>query len=121
MLAAFGANLLHELSQPAVTAMFRLAILESESPEVARALDTSGRKATRKALTRLLARAQAAGLIAAADIATVGAQFMALLCGDLQMSLLLGLSRPPGKQARERLAREAAEALLTLYPPPQTR
>jgi len=119
VLAAFGATLLHELSQPHVVAVYRLAILEPESPEVAQALDTSGRKATRKALTGLIARAQSAGLLAAADPGAVAEQFMALLCGDLQMRLLLGLSRPPGKQALERRAREAVEALLAIHSPPR--
>ena len=117
VLTAFGANLLYELSRPQVTAVFRLAIQEPESPEVALALDSGGRKATRKALDGLLERARAAGLIATTDIAAAGAQFMALLCADLQLKLLLGLSRPPGRRALERQAREAAEALLALHPP----
>src|SRR5689334_4589103 len=63
VLASFGARLVHEVSDPAVIAVFRLAISEViQAPEVARALDSKGREATRAALRKIMAEAQAAGL-----------------------------------------------------------
>src|SRR5215813_3443406 len=49
-LAAFGAQLLREVSEPAVVAMFRLAIAEAvRAPEIARALNDIGIAASRDA------------------------------------------------------------------------
>ena len=63
-LTAFATNLVREVSDPAVIATFRLAIAEAtRSPEIAQALDTAGRDATRAALAELLANAQSTGLI----------------------------------------------------------
>ncbi len=60
-LTAFATNLVLEISHPSVIATFRLAIAEAtRSPEIAQALDTAGRDATRGALAELLASAQAA-------------------------------------------------------------
>src|SRR5262245_61188698 len=59
VLEKFGAAVLRALSHPTTTAVFRLAIIEGgRSPEVAQALDTVGRQATRDALVKLLAQAQ---------------------------------------------------------------
>src|SRR6202451_2338395 len=45
LLASFGARLVHEISDPEVIAVFRLAIAEVvQAPEVARALDSIGRE-----------------------------------------------------------------------------
>ena len=116
-LVRFGANLLREVSHPAVTALFRLAVIEAErSPEVARALDEGGRKTTRSALVTFLERAAAHGLIGDADPETVAGQFLALLWGDLQMSLVMRLAEAPAPAAIEQRARAAARAVLALYP-----
>ena len=49
-LVAFGGNLLREISEPAVLAMFRLAIAEAlRSPEIAQALSDIGIAASRRA------------------------------------------------------------------------
>ncbi len=55
VLVSFGAQLLREVSDPTVVAVFRLAIAEAErTPEVARALDAIGREASRAALREML-------------------------------------------------------------------
>ena len=60
VLASFGRQLLREVSNPTVIAVFRLAIAEAVlSPEVARALNSIGREASRSALRKLMARAKA--------------------------------------------------------------
>ena len=116
-LVRFGATLVREVSHPAVTALFRLAVIEAEhSPEVARALDEGGRKTTRGALVAFLDRAAARGLIGDADPETVAAQFLALLWGDLQLGLLMRLNAPPALAEIEERARAAASAVLALYP-----
>jgi AcrR family transcriptional regulator len=79
-LVSFGTTLVREVSLPAVTALFRLAVIEAgRSPEVARALDAGGRKTTRGALVTFLERAAAQGLIGDADPETVAAIFGAAL------------------------------------------
>jgi AcrR family transcriptional regulator len=118
VLTAFGARILREVCHPNVTALFRLAILEVDSPEVGQILDVLGRRATRKALAGLLARAQAARLLADGDPAAMAGQFAALLWGDLRIRLLLGVCGPPTAAAMQRRARSAAEALLALHPAP---
>src|SRR5215813_11994089 len=63
-LAAFGAQLLREVSEPAVVAMFRLAIAEAvRAPEIAHALNDIGIAASRDALREIMRRARAANLI----------------------------------------------------------
>jgi AcrR family transcriptional regulator len=115
-LVSFGTTLVREVSHPAVTALFRLAVIEAErSPEVARALDEGGRKTTRSALVTFLERAAAQGL-GDADPETVAGQFLALLWGDLQMSLVMRLAEAPAPAAIEQRARAAARAVLALYP-----
>ena len=117
-LVRFGATLMREVCHPAVAALFQLAVIEAErSPEVARALDEGGRKASRAALAAFLANAQAKGLVAGAEPETMASQFLALLWGDLQMSLLMRIVRTPGPAEIDRRARTAAQALLGLYPP----
>src|SRR5438270_324650 len=51
VLSSFGTMLVREISEPAVIAVFRLAIAEvAQAPEVARALDSIGRETSRAAL-----------------------------------------------------------------------
>jgi AcrR family transcriptional regulator len=117
VLVGFGATLMREVCKPEVIGTFRLAIAESElSPEVARVLDQFGRQATRAALARHLAAAQAAGLLGAGDPAEMAAEFLALLWRDLLVSLLLRVRQPPAETERLDHARRATAALLALYP-----
>src|SRR5262249_38788095 len=60
VLSSLGAQLLREISDPAVVGVFRLAIGEAaHAPEVARALDSIGRESSRSALRSIMAQAQA--------------------------------------------------------------
>jgi len=115
LLQGFGARFLLELTDPAVIAVFRLAIAEAErAPEVARTLDRVGRDASRGALREMLTRAHADGLIAA-DPAMVAEQFMALLWGELLFGLLLRVKARPTRKQLEQRARQATAAIVSLY------
>jgi AcrR family transcriptional regulator len=121
-LARFGAILLREICHPAVIGVFRLAIAEAgRSPEVARTLDTFGREASRAALRNVLTQAQSAGLLQAVAPAPMVGQFLALLWGDLMISLLLRLRDAPTTREINRRAKSAADAFLQLHPAPEIR
>lgn len=118
VLASFGAQLLHEISDPAVIAVFRLAIAEAvQAPEVARTLDSIGREARRAALREIMVRAQDAGLLEG-DPTQLSDQFGGLLMGDLMMSLLLGVAARPNRREIAERARRAGSAFLKLHPLP---
>ena len=123
MLAAtldeFATNLVRETAHPSVIAAFRLAIAEAtRSPEIARALDSAGRGATRQGLAELLANAQSAGLIGAGEPAEMAMQYLGLLWEGLQVGLLLGVAATPDKAEAERRAAKATAAFLQLHPAP---
>lgn len=122
LLRRFGAVLLREICAPEVIAVFRLAILEApRSPEVAQTLDANGRRASRAAVRKVLARARAAGLIGGARLQAMTEQYLALLWGDLFMRVLLRLEEVPSAAALGRRAQRATEAFLRLYPQPAKR
>ena len=119
VLAGFGAKLVREISDPAVIGVFRLAIADAiQAPEVARALNSIGRQASRAALRKIMARAQAAGLLEGTP-AELAEQFGGLLWRDLLVSLLLGVAERPSPREIARRAREAAAAFLQLHPLPE--
>jgi AcrR family transcriptional regulator len=118
VLTSFGTQLVREISDPAVTAVFRLAIAEAvHAPAVARALDSIGRDASRMALRKIMTQAQASGLLKgrASELAE---QFSGLLWGSLMISLLLGVAERPSPREIAGRARDAAAAFLRLHPPP---
>ena len=116
LLASFGTKLVREVSDPTVIAVFRLAIAEAvQAPEVARALDSTGREASRAALRKIMAQAQASGLLAGRPAELAG-QFAGLLWRDLMVSLLLGVAERPTPREIAGRAREAAAAFLQLHP-----
>ena len=116
VLASFGTKLVREISDPVVIAVFRLAIAEAvQAPEVARALDSTGREASRAALRKIMAQAQASGLLAGRP-AELAQQFAGLLWRDLMVSLLLGVSERPSPREIAGRARDAAAAFLRLHP-----
>lgn len=122
LLSRFGTVLLREICAPEVIAVFRLAVLEApRSPEVARTLDANGRRASRTAVRRVLARARAAGLLGGGSLQAMTEQYLALLWGDLFMRVLMGLEDVPSAAALGRRARGASEAFLRLYPQPPQR
>ena len=118
VLASFGMKLVREVSDPTVIAVFRLAIAEAvQAPEVARALNSIGREASRAALRKIMAHAQASGLLAGRP-AELAQQFAGLLWGDLMVSLLLGVATRPNPRQIAGRARAAAAAFLQLHPLP---
>ena len=118
VLAAFGAKLVREVSDPTVIAVFRLAIAEvAQAPEVARALDSIGREAGRAAMRKIMAQAQASGLLTGRPAELAG-QFAGLLWRDLMVSLLLGVAERPSPREIAGRARDAAAAFLELHAPP---
>ena len=119
VLASFGTKLVREVSDPTVIAVFRLAIGEAvQAPEVARALNSIGREASRAGLRKIMAEAQAAGLLTGRP-AELAAQFTGLLWRDLMVSLLLGVTVRPNPREIAGRARDAAAAFLQLHPLPK--
>jgi AcrR family transcriptional regulator len=118
VLASFGTRLVREITDPAVIAVFRLAIAEAvQAPEVARALDSIGREASRAALREIMARAQASGLLNGRP-AELAEQFGGLLWGNLMVSLLLGVAERPNSREAAARSRDATAAFLQLHPLP---
>jgi AcrR family transcriptional regulator len=118
VLASFGTQVLREITDPTVIAVFRLAIAEAvHAPEVAQALDSIGRETTRAALRQLMARAQMSGLINGRP-AELAEQFGGLLWGNLLVSLLLGVAQQPNSREAAARARDATAAFLQLHPLP---
>lgn len=119
VLASFGTKLVREISDPTVIAVFRLAIAEAvQAPEVARALNSIGREASRAALRKIMAQAQDSGLLAGRP-AELAEQFSGLLWGHLMVSLLLGVAERPNPREIAGRARDAAAAFLQLHPLPK--
>jgi AcrR family transcriptional regulator len=120
-LTVFGATVVREVCQPAVTAMFRLAIAEADrSLEVAETLN-AGRRVSRGALAALLGQAQATGILGPGDPEQMMEQFFALLWGDLMLGRLLGVAASPKPAEIEGRARAATEAFLKIYANPRAK
>ena len=118
VLASFGTQLVREIADPTVIAVFRLAIAEAvHAPEVAHALDSIGRETSRAALRQIMARAQACGLLNGRP-AELAEQFGGLLWGNLIVSLLLGVAARPNSREVAARARDATAAFLQLHPLP---
>jgi AcrR family transcriptional regulator len=118
VLASFGTQLVREITDPTVIAVFRLAIAEAvHAPEVAQALDSIGRETSRAALRQIMARAQASGLLNGRP-AELAEQFGGLLWGNLMVSLLLGVAARPNSREVAARARDATAAFLQLHPLP---
>ena len=117
-LAAVGAQLLREISDPTVIAVFRLAIAEAvRAPEVARALDSIGGETSRAASREIMTRAQRAGILSG-DPLEMAEHFAGLLWGNLMVGLLLRVVDRPSPREFARRARNATAAFLRLYPQP---
>ena len=118
VLASFGTKLVHEISDPAVIAVFRLAISELvQAPEVGQVLNSIGRETSRAALRNIMARARESGLLTGPP-AELAEQFAGLLWRDLMVSLLLGVAERPNPREIARRAHDAAAAFLQLHPLP---
>jgi AcrR family transcriptional regulator len=118
VLASFGTQIVREITDPTVIAVFRLAIAEAvQAPEVAQALDSIGRETSRAALRQFMARAQTSGLLNGRP-AELAEQFGGLLWGNLMVSLLLGVVARPNPREVEVRARNATAVFLQLHSPP---
>ena len=118
VLASFGTQLLREVSDPTVVAVFRLAIAEAvHAPEVAQALDSIGRETSRAALRQIMTGAQSLGLLDGRP-AQLAEQFAGLLWCDLMVGLLLGVAKCPSPRELAGRARNAAVAFLQLHAEP---
>ena len=117
VLASFATQLLREITDPAVITVFRLAIADAvRAPEVAQALDSIGREASRAALRQIMTQAQASGLIDGRP-AELAERFGGLLWGNLLVSLLLGVAERPSSREVAIRARDATAAFLRLHSP----
>ncbi|HET7122676.1 MAG TPA: TetR/AcrR family transcriptional regulator [Bradyrhizobium sp.] len=117
-LETFGTQLLREVSDPTVIAVFRLAIAEAvRAPEVARALNSLGVETSRAAFREIMTRARSAELISG-DASAMAEQFAGLLWGNLKVSLLLRVAERPSPREIARRARDATAAFLKIYPQP---
>jgi AcrR family transcriptional regulator len=117
VLASFGTQIVREITDPTVIAVFRLAIAEAvHAPEVAQALDSIGREASRAALRQFMARAQTSGLLNGRP-AELAEQFGGLLWGNLMVSLLLGVVARPNSREVVARARNATAVFLQLHAP----
>jgi len=118
ILASFGTQLVREITDPTVIAVFRLAIAEAEqAPEVARTLNSIGREAARAALRKIMADAQASRLLNG-NPAELAEQFAGLLWRDLMVSLLLGVVERPNPREIAGRAQNAVADFLQLHPLP---
>jgi AcrR family transcriptional regulator len=114
VLSSFGAKLVREITEPTVIAVFRLAIAEAlHAPEVAQALDSIGREASRTALRQIMAGAEGLGLLKGKP-AELAEQFGGLLWGNLMVGLLLGVVDRPSSRELSSRARAATDAFLRL-------
>jgi AcrR family transcriptional regulator len=118
VLVSLGTQLLREITDPTVIAVFRLAIAEAvHAPEVAQALDSIGRESSRAALRQIMAQAQGSGLLIGSP-SELAEQFGGLLWGNLMVSLLLGVAQRPNSREVAARVRDAAAAFLHLHPLP---
>jgi AcrR family transcriptional regulator len=118
VLTSLGTQLVREITDPTVIAVFRLAIAEAvHAPEVAQTLDSIGRETSRAALRQIMARAKESELLIGRP-AELAEQFGGLLWGNLMVSLLLGVAERPNSREVAARARDAAAAFLKLHPLP---
>jgi AcrR family transcriptional regulator len=116
VITAFGTNLLREISDPTVIAVFRLAIAEAvRAPEVASALNDVGIAASRDALRELMTRARGARLVSG-EPAEMAEHFVGLLWGSQMVNLLLRVVDRPTPREIARRAEAATAAFLRAYP-----
>lgn len=117
-LAAFGTQLLRETSDPAVVAVFRLAIAEAvRTPEIGRMLNEIGIGTSRNALRELMGRAASARLIEG-EPSGAADHFAGLLWGSLMLGLLLDVAERPNPREIAQRAEAATAAFLRAYPAP---
>jgi AcrR family transcriptional regulator len=119
-LVAFGSRLLREISDPAVVAVFRLAIAQAlRASEVAQTLNDVAIATSRAALREIMRRA-VAGKLLGGEPAELAEHFFGLLWGSKMLGLLLATSERPTEREIAARAEKAASAFLLAYPSPQS-
>jgi AcrR family transcriptional regulator len=112
----FGCNLLSLLTSDASIAINRAAIeLAPENTIFSQALLTHGRERVMPLLVKLIDRAVQQGRLKPLDTKEAANHFVAILVGDLQHRLLLGVSEPPEKEIIEQRSEQAVTLFLKLY------
>jgi AcrR family transcriptional regulator len=120
-LVTFGAQLLREVSDPAVVAVFRLAISEAaRAPEVAQTLADVAIAASREALREIMRRGIDARLLGG-GAPEMAEHFFGMLWGSRMLGLLLGIAERPSAREAAARAERAAAAFLLVYPAPVQR
>lgn len=120
-LVTFGTHQLREVSDPAVAAVFRLAISEAiRAPEVAQTLADVAIATSRAALRELMRRAVAAGLLVG-EPSEIAEQFFGLLWGGRMLGLLLNIAERPGGREIASRAEKATAVLLRAHSAPERR
>jgi AcrR family transcriptional regulator len=118
VLTSFGTQLVREITDQTVVAVFRLAIAEAvHAPEVAQTLDSIGRETSRAALRQIMTQAQTSGLLSGRP-AELAEQFGGFLLGNLMIGLLLGVAERPNSREVAARARDATATFLQLHPFP---
>jgi AcrR family transcriptional regulator len=118
LLSSFGAQLLREVSDPAVIAVFRLAISEAaRAPEVGKMLNDIGIETSRGALRELMRGAREAKLLDG-EPAELADHFAGLLWGNRMLGLLLDTAARPTAREIVTRAEAASAAFLRAYPTP---
>ena len=118
VLTSFGTQILREITDANVVAVFRLAIAEAvHAPEVAHALDSIGRETIRAALRQIMSRAVTAGLLDGRPV-DLAEQFGELLWGNIMVGLLLGVAEQPTARQIAARARQASSTFLQLHGTP---
>jgi AcrR family transcriptional regulator len=114
-LVAFGIQLLREVSDPAVVAVFRLAIGESaRAPEVAQTLADVAIATSRAALREIMRQAIDARLLGG-GAPEMAEHFFGLLWGSRMLGLLLNIADRPSAREIAARAERAASAFLLIY------
>ena len=115
LLVELGASILRGACRPEVLTVYRLTIAESDrAPEIARALDNSGRQTNHRALAELLAKAQAAALIGDGEPTVLATRYFTVLWGDLLIRLLMRVREAPTEEEIMARAHAATETLVAL-------
>jgi AcrR family transcriptional regulator len=118
-LVAFGTRLLREVSDPAVVAVFRLAVAEAvRASEVAQTLNDVAIATSRAALREIMRRALGGKLLGGEPV-EMAEHFFGLLWGSKMLGLLLGTSERPSAREIAARAERAASAFLLAHPSPQ--
>jgi AcrR family transcriptional regulator len=120
-LVAFGTQLLREVSDPAVVAVFRIAIGETvRAPEVAQTLADVAIAASRETLREIMRRAIDARLLGG-GAPEMAEHFFGLLWGTRMLGLLLNIAERPSPRESAARAERAAAVFLLAYPAPARR